>query len=189
MGLPLQHLSLEAFLAWENEQPDRHEYHRGEYFCMVGGRRGHGRVIANLMRHLGNHFDASSCQAFSENMKVQVGIDSILYPDVFVTCDKHFSATETVFTSPVVVIEVLSPSTQEYDRNAKFAIYRRLASLREYALIDPDTRRVEVFRPQPDGNWSLFDMTERGSIHLECVDFELSIEKLFHGMDSAPELQ
>ena len=84
--------------------------------------------------------DDTPCQAFSENMKVQVAEEAVLYPDVFVTCDREFSADQSVFTTPVLVIEVLSPSTQAYDRSKKFAMYRQLASLREYALIDPDSR-------------------------------------------------
>jgi Uma2 family endonuclease len=77
MGVTLHKLSLAEYLAWEDEQADRHEFWRGEVFAMVGAKRGHGRVIANLMRHLGNHLDDTPCQAFSENMKVQVGDDGL----------------------------------------------------------------------------------------------------------------
>jgi Uma2 family endonuclease len=185
MGLPIQKMSLSDFLSWENEQADRHEFHRGDFYSMVGAKRGHGRVIANLMRHLGNHLDESGCQAFSENMKVQVADEAVLYPDVFVTCDKRFSASETVFTAPVVVIEVLSPSTQRYDRSEKFAIYRKLASLREYVLIDPDTQRVEVFQTQADGSCLYIDMTERGSLAVQSIGFELPLALLFKGLDSS----
>ena len=184
MGVPPQKLSLSEFLSWENEQPDRHEFFRGEWFAMVGGRRGHGRVIGNLVRQMGNHLHDGPCQSFSENMKVQVGDEAVLYPDVFVTCDKRFSPNEMVFTEPVLVVEVLSPSTQRYDRSEKFAIYRKLPSLREYVLIDPETRRVEAFRPQQDGSCIYIDMTESGSLTLDCVGLALSLELLFKGMAS-----
>jgi Uma2 family endonuclease len=111
MGVPLQKISLADYLAWEDGQAGRNEFWRGEVFAMVGGKRGHGRVVANLMRHLGNHLDGSPCQVFSENMKVQVGQDAVLYPDVFVTYDREFTAEQPVFTAPVLIIEVLSPST------------------------------------------------------------------------------
>lgn len=185
MGPPRHPLPLADFLAWESAQPDRHEFFRGEVFAMVGGRRGHGRVIANLMRHLGNHLDDTPCQPFSENMKVQVGEEAVLYPDVFVTCDPRFSADQTVFTAPLLVIEVLSPSTQRYDRSEKFAIYRRLPSLREYVLVDPDTRRVEVYRPNADGSCLYFDQSDQGELALESVGLRLPLELLFKGMDSA----
>lgn len=117
-------------------------------------------------------------------MKVQVEDEAILYPDVFVTCNTRFSANDMVFTEPVVIIEVLSPSTQSYDRSQKFAMYRRLSSLREYVLIDPDTRRVDVFRPQADGSCFYVDMTEVQKLTLQSIDFELPLSLLFKGMDS-----
>ena len=147
MGEPLKKLSLFDYLRWEEQQSSRHEFWKGEVFAMVGGRRGHGRIVANLVRHIGNHLDEMPCQVFSENMKVQVAQDAVLYPDVFVTRDDTFRATDSVFTRPILIIEVLSPSTQAYDRSQKFALYRRIETLREYVLVDPDTRRVEVFRP------------------------------------------
>lgn len=184
MGVPLHKLSIAQYLAWENAQAGRGEFFRGEVFAMVGGRRGHGRVVANLMRHLGNHLDSSPCQAFSENMKVQVGDEAVLYPDVFVTCDKSFSAVDAVFTAPLLIIEVLSPSTQRYDRSEKFAIYRKLASLREYVLVDPDTRRLEVYRPLPDGSCTFFDMSEQADLALESINCKIPLSQLFKGMDS-----
>ena len=93
-------------------------------------------------------------------MKVQVADDAILYPDVFVTCDPADLRTDMVFRAPKLVIEVLSPSTEGYDRSAKFALYRRLGSLVEYVVISPETRRVEAFARDPDGHFVLFDGSE-----------------------------
>jgi Uma2 family endonuclease len=187
MGAPLHKLSLSEFMVWEANQEGRNEFHRGEVFAMVGGRRGHSRIIANLVRHLGNHLDGSPCQVFSEGMKVQIGDDTVVYPDVFVTCDKQFRFDEQVITEPVLVVEVLSPATQGHDRSAKFAFYRRLPSLREYALIDPDTRRVEVFRPGQDGHWTLFDMSDAAVLELASVGLRIVLPEVFQGMDSGPE--
>lgn len=183
MGVPPHKQSIAEYLAWESEQAGRNEFWRGEVFAMVGGKRGHGCVIANLMRHLGNHLDDTACQAFSENMKVQVNEEAVLYPDVFVSCDREFTADQAVFTAPVLVIEVLSPSTQACDRSKKFAMYRQLASLREYALIDPDSRRVEVFRPAEDGHWKLFDMSDDDALVLESVACTVALFAVFKGMD------
>lgn len=185
MGMPLHRLSLAEFLAWEAEQVERNEFWRGEVFAMVGAKRGHGRVIANLMRHLGNHLDGTPCQAFSESMKVQVGEEAVLYPDVFVTCEREFSASQVVFTTPILIIEVLSPSTQGYDRSKKFAIYRELDSLREYALVDPDTRRVEVYRLGDDGLWNLLDMSDGPFVELATIDARIALDAVFNGMESA----
>ena len=185
MGSPLPKLTLEAYLAWENEQPEKHEFHRGEVFAMVGGRRVHGVVIGNLFRLLGNAMLGSPCRAFSESMKVQPADDTILYPDLFVTCDPADLRTEMIFSAPKLVIEVLSPTTQAYDRSQKFALYRRMASLQEYALVDPDTRRIEVFRIGADGLWVLHDMSELGVLTLASVACEMAMADVFDGVDPA----
>jgi Uma2 family endonuclease len=105
-------LSLDEFLAWENEQIERHEFHRGEVFAMVGARRVHACIVMNLARGLGNALAGTPCRVFAESAKVCPAEDTILYPDVFVTCDPADLRTEMIFSSPKLVIEVLSPSTQ-----------------------------------------------------------------------------
>ncbi len=185
MGSPLPKLTLEAYLRWENEQPEKHEYHRGEVFAMVGGRRVHGRVVANLTRLLGNALAGSPCQVFSEAMKVQPADDTILYPDVFVTRDPADLRTDMIFRAPKLVIEVLSPSTQAYDRSLKFALYRQLASLQEYALVDPDTRRIEVFRINAEGLWVLHDMSEHNALTLASVGCDIPMADVFAGVEPA----
>jgi Uma2 family endonuclease len=182
MAVPARKLELDEFLDWENRQQDRNEFVRGDIYAMVGARRTHGRIVANLVRHLGNHLADSPCQVFAESMKVQVGEEAVLYPDVFVTGDAADLSTETVFHAPLVVVEVLSPSTQAYDRSQKFALYRRLASLREYVLIDPDTRRVEGFRRGADGLWVLHDMSESDRIDIACIGASLAPSDLFAGI-------
>ncbi len=184
MGTPLLKTTLEDYLRWENEQPEKHEFHRGEIFAMVGARRVHGRVVANLASALVNALRGSPCQVFSEGMKVQPAADTILYPDVFVTCDGADLRTEMIFRAPKLVIEVLSPSTQAYDRSQKFALYRHLASLQEYALVDPDTRRIEVFRIGADGLWVLHDMSERPALALTSVGCEVAMANVFDGVEA-----
>lgn len=185
MGLPDQKLTLQAYLAWENEQPERHEFYRGEVFAMTGGRRSHGRVTANLVMHLGLHLKGTPCQVFSESMKVQISDDSVLYPDIFVTCDRQDLQTEMIFRAPILVIEVLSPSTQAYDRSQKFALYRRLPSMKEYVLIDPETRRAEAFRINGDGLFTLYDMSESETLILASIDCKVAMTDVFAGIDVA----
>lgn len=183
MGSALPKLSLEDFLLWENGQPERHEFHLGEVFAMVGGRRVHGRVVANLTSALMSALRGSPCQVFAETMKVQPADDTILYPDVFVTCDAADLRTDMIFKAPKLVIEVLSPTTQAYNRSRKFALYRRMASLLEYVLVDPDTRRIEVFRVGADGLWVLHDMSERDALELASVGCRIPMADVFDGID------
>lgn len=186
MGLPQQQITLQAYLDWENAQPERHEFYRGEVFAMTGGRRSHGCVTANLVMELGLQLKGKPCRVFSEAMKIQIANDTVLYPDVFVTCDRQDLQTEMIFRAPTLIIEVLSPSTQAYDRSQKFAFYRRLTSLREYALIDPDTRRIEVFRINTEGLFVLFDMSESDTLELTSISCRIPISEVFAGIDVSP---
>ncbi len=180
-------LTLQAYLAWEEGQPERHEYHRGEVFAMVGAKRIHGRVVGNLGRRVSEALDGTPCQVFTETMKVQIGDDTVLYPDLFVTCDKHDLATERTFHAPTLIIEVLSPSTQSYDRSQKFALYRRIPALQEYILVDPDTRRVEGFRRGADDLWVLHDMSDAEAMHAASIGCTVPLAEVFAGIEPPAE--
>jgi len=186
MALPASQLSLSEYLEWENQQPDRNEFYRGEVFAMVGARRVHGVVVGNLIRHLGNQLAGTPCRAFVENMKLQVADDAIFYPDLLITCDRADLATELLFRSPSVVIEVLSPGTQAYDRGLKFATYRRVPSLREYILVDPDARSVEGFRRNDEGHWVLHDMSEGPTLDAPSIGCSVPLAEVFDGVDPPP---
>ncbi len=180
-------MTLQDYLAWENAQPEKHEFHRGEIYAMTGGRRTHGRVLTNLVRFLGSHLDGSGCQVFANSMKVQVADDTVLYPDVFVTCDKADLATDQIFRAPKLVIEVLSPTTQAYDRSKKFALYRRLESLQEYILVDPETRRIEGFRRTAQGQWVLQDMSDDDAMEAASIGCRVAISDVFAGTEPPAE--
>lgn len=185
MALPAHKLSLADFLTWENDQPGRHEFFRGDIFAMVGAHRVHGLVAGNLFAALKVHLKGSPCRAFVEGMKVQVGDDAIFYPDVFVTCDAQDLQTEMVFRHPKVIVEVLSATTQAYDRGLKFAAYRQIDTLQEYLLVDPDTRRIEVFRRNERSLFELHDQTGGPELHLASVDLRLPTAEVFDGVDGA----
>jgi len=178
-------LSLEAYLAWEEDQPEKHEFHRGEVFAMVGGRRVHGCVVGNIARELGIQAKGTPCRVFHEGMKVQIANDTVLYPDVFVTCDPADLATEMIFRAPTLIVEVLPPSTQSYDRSQKFALYRRIPALREYILADPDTRRVEAFRRGAAGEWTFHDMSDDAALQAASIDARVPLAEVFDGVEAA----
>ena len=187
MALPAHKPTLADYLVWEEAQPERHEFYRGEFFAMVGGRRINGLVTGNLYAALRQRLQGSPCKAFFESMKLQVADDAIFYPDLFVTCDAADLKTEQVFRQPLLVVEVLSDSTQAFDRGLKFAAYRQLDSLREYALIDPDSRRVEVFRRNERLLFELHDQTGTAELYLASVDLHLPMAELFDGLDAEPD--
>ena len=185
MALLAEKTTLTDFLAWENQQPERHEFYRNEIFAMVGARRVHGLIGLNLGAALKTHLRGSPCRAFVNDMKVQVADDTMFYPDVFVTCDAQDLKTELVFRQPKLVIEVLSESTAAFDRGLKFSAYRSIEALQEYVLIDPDTRRVEVFRRNERQLFELHDQSGAAELHLACVDLHLAMAEVFDGLDDA----
>ena len=176
-------MTLIEFLAWEENQTERHEFFGGETFAIVGGTARHNRVTLNLASRIGDHLDGTTCQVFAENMQVQMA-DGVLYPDVMVSCGKAEAGDEQTVTDPKLIIEVLSPSTRGYDQRDKFILYRTLASLREYALIDPVKRQVEVFTWAEGGTWTLTDQTAADVLTLASIDCKLAMELVFKGVES-----
>jgi Uma2 family endonuclease len=174
-------MDLTEFLDWEVHQPERHEFFRGETFAMVAGTARHNRVVLNLASLIGDHLDGSRCQVFAGSMKVQIA-DGVLYPDVIVTCGKAEAGDEQSVTEPKLIIEVLSASTSGYDKRDKFILYRTLASLREYVLIDPTKRQVEVFTLAEAGAWLLTDQTTADVLSLVSLDCKLPMELVFKGL-------
>ena len=180
---------LQEFIEWEGAQPEKHEFHHGEIRAMAGARRVHGLTALNIAVSLMSQLKGLPCQVFSGSVKVQIGANTILYPDVFVTRDAADLRTEQVFAAPTLVVEVLSPSTQSYDRGSKFTLYRSLPSLREYMLVDPDTREVQLFRRGANGLFTLHDLTGREQIVLDSVGCELTARDVFDGVGLEPGQQ
>ena len=176
-------LALADFLAWENHQEERHEFYRGQVFDMVDARR-HGIVVLNLSATLKQRLRGTPCRAFFQTMKVQIADKAICYPDVFVTCDPRDLATDLVFRAPRVIAEVLSESTAAHDRGLKFALYRRLPSLQEYLLVDPESRRVELFLRNAAGVFELHDFTDAEAVRLDSLDLIVPLAELFEDLDA-----
>jgi Uma2 family endonuclease len=185
MAVPAEKLTLSDYLAWENQQTGRHEFYRGEVFSMVGVRRIHGKVVLNLAIAISNQLKGSSCEVFVESLKLQVAEDAVFYPDLFVTCDRSDLATDMIFRKPKLIVEVLSDSTQAYDRGLKFAAYRQIEELREYVLIDPQQRVIEVFRRNERNVFELHDQTGTAALHLTSVDLHVAMADVFNGVDAA----
>ena len=183
MSVPALKLTIGEFLEWENAQETRHEFYRGEVFAMVGVRRVHALISGNLFAALKTHLKDTRCRAFTESVKVQVANDALFYPDVFVTCDPQDLKTDMVFRSPSLIVEVLSDSTQAYNRGLKFTAYRQLASLQEYVLIDPESRRVEVYRRNERQNFELIDQTGNVELVLDSVGMRLAMAEVFDGVE------
>ena len=178
----------DEYLAWEREQPFRSEYVDGEVFAMGGASDAHGTVAGNLFASLHALLRGKPCKTFISDMKVHVeAANSFYYPDILVTCDPRDRTPEAshVKRHPVLVVEVLSPSTEAYDRGDKFAAYRTLPSLQEYVLVSVEQRRVEVFRRDATGHWVLYPFAADEELELASVDFRCPVAEVFEGVEGA----
>lgn len=160
-------MTFEEFLTWEQGQEARWEFVNGEVFAMTGGTAGHERVARALTRLIERSLP-SGCEVFAANMMVRAREepeDSGRYPDVVVTCEQP-DDDALYLTEPLLIAEVLSPSTQGVDRGSKFTYYRLIPTLREYLLVDGRRQAVEVYRRR-GAEWHM--RAYRGS---ETVDIE-----------------
>lgn len=145
MNVAFKHpISEEVYLQGELVSEIKHEFIDGEIFAMAGASKNHERISGNLYRKIGNFLDTSSCEPFSSDVKVKVGIN-FFYPDVMVVCNDQ---TEHPYysESPTILVEVLSSSTRRIDQTIKRIAYQSIPSLREYLLIEQDFVDVEVCR-------------------------------------------
>ena len=170
-----------AYLDWEAQQTDKHEYLDGEVFAMAGASDAHVTLALNLAVALRTHLRGGPCSVFISDMKLRVEADNAsFYPDLFVTCAEADRTQPLHKSTPTLVAEVLSPSTSAYDRGAKFAAYRKLPSLREYLLIDPERTSVDLFRRNETGQWVLFPHEAAGDmLELASVGLRLPLAQLY----------
>jgi Uma2 family endonuclease len=153
-------VSEEEYLARERAGEDRHEYRRGEIVAMVGASREHNLIVTDTVRSLGTQLRKRPCELYSNDMRLKIAtLGKYTYPDIVVVCGEPRFADDYVdnLLNPTVLIEVLSPSTEAYDRGEKFEHYRAIDSLREYLLIAQDRYHIDHFVRQDDGQWLLRD--------------------------------
>ena len=182
---PQTRVTPEEYLERDRAAEFRSEYYAGRIYAMSGGTWSHARIISNLNRRLANALEGRSCVVCSSDMRVQVAADFYTYPDVLIVCgEPKFPDSRTdVITNPVIVIEVLSPSTEAYDRGFKASHYRRMPSLRELALVSQDEPRIEIFRRQPSDEWLLSESIGLDSTcRFESVPCSIRMSEIYDGV-------
>lgn len=177
------------YLAGEAESPIKHEYVDGEVFAMGGASDAHVTIAGNVFSLLRAHLRGGPCRVYITDMKLWLEpANAFFYPDVFVTCSAADAAETDFKRAPTVVIEVLSKSTEGYDRGNKFARYRLLDSLEEYVLIDSRRRAIEVFRRHADG-WLLQPAAEDGPFELRTLDFGCAMGEVYEDVNLEPDTE
>ena len=174
------------YLALEREAPYKSEYINGQIYAMAGASRRHNIIEGNIYRLIGQHFVGRPCEAYVTEVRVKVSPTGMYtYPDVVAVCgEPRFEDSHTdTLTNPTVIVEVLSPSTEAYDRGEKFAHYRRLDSLMEYVLVAQDKVRVEHYARQGDG-WLLTEISDRdGVLRLAAIDCAVPLRDMYDKVD------
>lgn len=163
-------MTASEFIAWDATQTTRHEYLAGEVFAMAGANEAHVTVALNIAMQLRQHLAGTPCRTFITDMKLRVeAADAYFYPDVMVCCSAADTRDPLVKREPVLLVEVLSPATAAYDRGDKFAAYRRLPGLREYLVVDVDSRRCDLHRLNEQGLWVLYPFDPGQAVELDSV--------------------
>lgn len=171
---------------FEERAGERHEYHGGYVYAISGGTLNHSQISGNVYTLVRAAVRGGGCKAFTEAMRVRATDADDMYPDVSVTCDPRDLADmrRRVIAYPLLVVEVLSPSTALYDQNGKFDLYRRIPTLREYALVDSIAARwVEVRRKDDTGAWSSTVYSGARSVTFDTVGLTLPMDAIYEDSD------
>ncbi len=181
-ALPESYLTPEEYLTIERKAEYKSEYSDGEMYAMSGASREHNLISLNIASELRSQLRGSPCETYTSDMRVRITPPRrYLYPDVVVVCgDAEFDddAVDTL-TNPLVIVEVLSPSTENYDRTTKRAWYRRIESLQEYVLVSQDSPHVERYVKRDEG-WALTDTDGlEATIRLESIGCELALSEIY----------
>jgi Uma2 family endonuclease len=196
MALPVEkrRYTVQEYLALEEQSEQKHEYDNGEVLAMSGGTYEHSLVAANMSREVGIRLKGGKCRVLEANMRVALAnTGKYVYPDFSVVCGppsfEPQDPKRTTILNPRVVFEVLSDSTEGYDRGGKFAAYRTVDSLEEYVVVAQREAHVEAYLRQPDGTWSLATYTGvENAMRLRSLNIEIRLRDIYDGVEFRPPL-
>lgn len=174
-------LTPDDYLQMEAHSPVKHDYIDGQIYAMAGASDAHVTIAGNLFALLRSHVRGSGCRVYIADMKARIeSRNRFFYPDVMVTCDSRDQETATYKRFPKLIVEVLSESTEAFDRGDKFIDCQELESLQEYVLINSKRQRVECFRRSEEGLWVLQSYTpEKSIVQLKNIGFEGELAAIY----------
>ena len=178
-------MTAEEYLARERQAEEKSEFYQGECFAMAGASRRHNRLSVNILRHLANHLASKPCQPYVADMRLYIEAhEHYVYPDVLVVCDEKAYVDEENCKDATVIVEVLSPSTETYDRGLKFLHYQSLPSLQEYVLISQEVLQVEVYhRRIQKQDWIYQALSQpEDALVLSSIDFSCRLAELYESI-------
>jgi Uma2 family endonuclease len=177
-------LTPEEYFAWEEQQQIRHEYINGELYAMTGGTLNHSEIASNFGFILKAHLRAnSSCRILNSDARVNIHNSSnYVYPDVSVSCDARDKSATNFLNHPCLIVEVLSPKTEAYDRGDKFFLYRQSPSLQDYVLVSTNKIAVDIYHLNDRGRWEILSYTAGDLVELACINLSFPIEDIFENI-------
>jgi Uma2 family endonuclease len=186
MRSPIHIFSVAEYLDAESKSEVRHEYLGGQIFAMAGGSKAHNIITLNIASWLRSQLRGGACDVFMSDMKVKLKAANqnktiFYYPDVLITCnpedrDKYF------VNYPCVIFEVLSPSTEVCDRREKLVNYQTIGSLQEYVLVSLDEIKVEVYRQDLQGDWTMEVLGSEDTVVLNSINLSLTMADIYEGI-------
>ena len=177
-------LTPEEYFAWEETQLEKHEYIDGQVYAMSGGSVNHGRLSIRLRSLFDAHLDNTDCITGNSDIKINIlETQNYTYPDASVTCDDRDKTTPQYFTYPCLIVEVLSASTEAYDRGSKFRLYRKNPALKDYLLVSSTCIEIDLYQKNDADEWVIFNYKESDTIDLKSINLSFPIEQIYRNID------
>jgi Uma2 family endonuclease len=178
-------MTASEYALWEREQTEKHEYYAGEVFSQAGGTRRHSLIGSNVLSEIRQLLKHRDCQVHGSDVRIHVEATGYqAYPDVSVACPPIEGFSEDVISNPILLVEVLSPATADFDRSGKFWHYRQIPSLKEYLVFWQDEARAEQRTRNSEGLWLLRDVVGiEAVIQLASLDSPLAMKDVYDKVD------
>ena len=180
-------LTIEEYLEFENTSEEKHEYYKGEIFAMSGSKIPHNAIAMNLSVILGQKLKGKSCKPFNSDQRIYIPQNSLFtYPDISIVCGTIETKDNDDWNvlNPMVIIEVLSKSTRDYDMGGKFALYRDIGTLKEYILVDSESLNVYAFRINEGGHWELEEYKKMQDVlSIKILELTIPLAEIYEGVN------
>jgi Uma2 family endonuclease len=185
MQTALKTITREEYFAMEETATEKHEFFQGEIFAMSGGTFNHNRISGNAFSALMIRLRGKCCQPTNSDMRVETPSGLITYPDVSVYCGKpELTDNQCALLNPVLIVEVLSPSTRLYDQSDKFSLYRSIPSFTDYLLIDSEKIHVQHFHKAKENEWVLHEyFALNDSVDLSAIAITLTLSEFYENIN------
>ena len=176
-------MTIEEYLAGERTSPAKHEFLNGQVYALAGASRNHNLIVANLIAELHSQLKQRSCTVFPSDLRIKISATGLYtYPDVSVVCGETWfdDSHQDTLLNPTLIIEVLSPSTEHYDRGGKFQHYRQIPSLREYLLVAQEPYHIEHYSRQAANQWLLSEIDDpQAVLELRSIQCRLTVQEVY----------